>query len=255
MSQSDPFDLTGRCALVTGATRGIGLAVAQALSARGASIILTSRKAESLTPIVEQFRTTGVEARGIVCHQGDVGAIEGLFAQLDAEGIAPDIAVINAATNPVYGPLLHVELDAWKKVLDVNLTGAFLTARGVIQRMLPRKRGAVVFMASLAGIEPFSGLGPYSISKAGLLGLMRSLACEVGPEGVRVNALAPGLVETRFSAALFENKEAYQQVIASVPLGRHGQPSDVASAVVFLVSDASAWITGQTLVIDGGARM
>jgi NAD(P)-dependent dehydrogenase (short-subunit alcohol dehydrogenase family) len=255
MSASDAFDLSGRSALVTGATRGIGLAVARALAGLGARIAITGRKQETLEQAVADLRGGGAEVEGIVCHQGDPAAIDRLFARLDALGVALDAAVINAATNPVMGPLVEVELDAWRKILEVNLTGALLTAQGAARRMLPRKRGSIVFMASIAGIEPIPGLGAYSVSKAGLLGLMRALARELGPAGVRVNALAPGLIETRFAQALFQDRSAYEGIISRVPLGRHGQPKDIAGAAVFLASDASAYITGQTLVVDGGGRV
>lgn len=247
----DLFDLTGRVILVTGATRGIGLAVAQGLAARGARLLVTGRKADT----VAAAAATLPGARGIVCHQGDPASIDALFTALDADGIVLDAVVVNAATNPVVGPLLDLDLAAWHKVLDVNLTGALLTARAAIRRMLPRRRGAVVFMASVAGLEPVPGLGAYSVSKAGLLGLMRVLAREVGPAGVRVNAIAPGLIETRFATALFEDAAAYQAVLARTPLGRHGQPDDLVGAAVYLVADASAYVTGQTLVVDGGGRV
>jgi dehydrogenase/reductase SDR family protein 4 len=249
------FDLTGRRALVTGASRGIGLAIAQAFVAHGAAVTITGRKPDALVVAAEQLRAGGTDVRSVVCNQGDPDAVRCLFEQLDAESYTPDIVVINAATNPVMGPLVDIEPDAWRKILDVNLSGAFLTARAAIRRMLPLKRGSVIFIASIAGIDPLPGLGAYSVSKAGLLGLMRSLAKELGPSGVRVNALAPGLVETRFAAALFQDKPAYEALMAHTPLRRHGQPLDIAGAAVFLASEAAAYVTGQTLVVDGGGRM
>jgi len=250
-----PFDLTGRQALVTGASRGIGLAVATALGRQGAALALTGRKADGLAAAAEPLRAQGMNVRTCVCHQGDPEAIRQLFEQLDGVGFQPDIVVVNAATNPVMGPLLDLDLDAWRKILDVNLTGALLTARAALKRMVPYGRGSLIFMASVAGINPMPGLGAYSVSKAGLLGLMRVLAGEVGPHGVRVNALAPGLIETRFAAALFQDGAAYQRLIGQTPLGRHGQPEDVAGAAVFLASDAAAYVHGQVLIVDGGGRM
>jgi NAD(P)-dependent dehydrogenase (short-subunit alcohol dehydrogenase family) len=248
------FDLTGRRALVTGATRGIGFAIARALAAHGAAVAITGRKADTLASAVEQLRCAGAEVRSCVCNQGEPDAVHRLFEQLDAQSYTADIVVINAATNPVMGPLVDIEMDAWRKILDVNLTGAFVTARAAIRRLLPMNRGSLIFIASIAGIDPLVGLGAYSVSKSGLLGLMRSLAKEAGPSGIRVNAIAPGLVETRFAAALFQDKRAYEELMAHTPLRRHGQPMDIAGAAVFLASEASSYMTGQTLLIDGGGR-
>ena len=255
MADADLFDLTGRRILVTGASRGIGLAVAKALTHRGAAVAITGRKADGLAAAAEPLRAAGASVLPLVCHQGDPASIAQLFEQLDAAAFTPDAVVVNAATNPVFGPLLDLDLDAWRKILDVNLTGAMLTAREAAKRMLPRKRGSLIFMASVAGVDPFAGLGAYSVSKAGLLGLMRALAKELGPAGVRVNAIAPGLVETRFASALFADRQAYDALMARTPLGRHGQPEDVAGVAVFLASDASAYLTGQVLVVDGGGRV
>ncbi len=251
----DLFDLTGRNALVTGASRGIGLAIARALGQRGASVTITGRKEETLRAVAERLRAEGVDARPIVCHQGDLAAIVSLFEQLDRDRHTPDVVVVNAATNPVYGPLLDLDLPAWQKIVDVNLTGSLATAQQAARRMAAAGRGSIIFVSSVAGLDPLPGLGAYSISKAGLLGLARVLARELGPRGVRVNAIAPGLIETRFSAALFADRQAYDTFITRTPLGRHGQPDDIVGAAVFLASDASAYVTGQVLVVDGGGRM
>jgi NAD(P)-dependent dehydrogenase (short-subunit alcohol dehydrogenase family) len=251
---TNPFDLSGRSALVTGASRGIGLAIARGLARQGARLAITARKSETLLQAAHDIRS-GDDVIPIVCNQGNPTDIEQLFRQLDAAGFALDVAVINAATNPIMAPLLETEPAAWQKILDVNLTGAWLTARAAAQRMTARKQGAIVIITSIAGLDPIPGLGAYSVSKAGLIGLTKALAKELAPAGVRVNAIAPGLIETRFSAALLQDKEIYARWLAQIPLGRHGQPEDVVGAAVFLASDASAYMTGQVLIVDGGGRM
>jgi NAD(P)-dependent dehydrogenase (short-subunit alcohol dehydrogenase family) len=249
------FDLHGRGALVTGASRGIGLAIARGLARQGARLAITARKSETLQHAAEAMRSGGAEVTPIVCNQGNPTDIEQLFQQLDAAGFILDVAVINAATNPIMAPLLDTEPAAWQKILDVNLTGAWLTARAAAQRMSARKQGAIVIITSIAGLDPIPGLGAYSVSKAGLIGLTKALAKELAPASVRVNAIAPGLIETRFSAALLQDREIYARWLAQIPLGRHGQPEDVVGAAVFLASNASAYMTGQVLIVDGGGRM
>src|SRR5262245_39432185 len=245
------FDLNGKRALVTGASRGIGLAVARALGKQGAAVVLTGRKADALQAAVEQLRGESIDARAEVCHQGDPAAIAGLFQRLDPPA---EIVIVNAATNPVYGTLLDLDLLAWQKIVEVNLTGALLTAQEAARRMVQRGGCSIVFMASVAGIEPAQGLGAYGITKAGILGLMRALARELGPHKVRVNAIAPGLIETRFSGAIFQHEQAYNEFVKKTALGRHGLPEDVAGAAVFLASEAAAYVTGQVLIVDGGGR-
>src|SRR5439155_3318525 len=230
----DLFDLSGRHALVTGASRGIGFAIAQGLAQRGASVVITGRKADTLAAAADQLRARGGTVQPIVCHQGDSAAIVSLFEQLDRMGHPADIVVVNAATNPVMGPLLQTELAAWQKIIDVNLTGSLMTAQQAARRMLPRKKGSLVFMASIAGLDPMPAIPAYSVSKAGMIGLTKALAKELGPAGIRVNAIAPGLVETKFAAALFQNRQLYERVMAEVPLGRHGQPEDIVGAAIFL---------------------
>jgi NAD(P)-dependent dehydrogenase (short-subunit alcohol dehydrogenase family) len=255
LAMPDLFDLSGRRVLITGASRGIGLAIAEGLAARGAALAITGRKADALEAAATRIRggSTGVIPE--VCNQGDPAAIADLFARLDQQGFTPDIAIINAATNPTMGPLLDTALPAWQKILDVNLTGAWLTAVQAARRMIRLQKGSVVVVSSVAGLDPFPDLGAYSVSKAGLIGLAKALAKELAPSGVRVNALAPGLVETRFSAALFQDPPTYERLRAGIPMGRHGQPADLVGAAVFLASDASAYVTGQVLVVDGGWRV
>jgi NAD(P)-dependent dehydrogenase (short-subunit alcohol dehydrogenase family) len=251
----DLFDLTGRRALVTGASRGIGLTIARGFCERGAAVAITGRKADSLGSAADELRAAGAIVVPLVCHQGDPAAIANLFDQLDAMGFSADIVVVNAGTNPVMGPLIETELAAWQKIMDVNLTGALLTLQHSARRLLSARRGSLIVVSSIAGIDPLPGLGAYSISKAGLIGMVKALAKELGPAGIRVNALAPGLVETRFAAALFEDRQVYDDIMKQVPLGRHGQPADMVGTAIFLASDASAYLTGQVIVVDGGGRV
>lgn len=252
---SDLFDLSGRGALITGASRGIGLAVAEGLAGRGASLAITGRKEDTLAKAAGRLRGYGQEVVPLVCHQGDPAAVTRLFEELDRQEFPLDIAIVNAATNPVMGPLLETDLAAWQKIIEVNLTGALLTAQHAARRMVTRGGGVLLLMSSIAGIDPMPGLGAYSVSKAGLIALTKALAKELGPRGVRVNALAPGLIETRFSSALLQDRAVYEKLMQHVPLGRHGHPADLIGAALFLVSDASAYVTGQVLVVDGGARV
>jgi dehydrogenase/reductase SDR family protein 4 len=191
----------------------------------------------------------------IACHQGHETDIKSLFDNLDRVWGRIDVAVINAATNPVLAPLIETEKAAWDKVVEVNLTGAFLTAQGAARRMAQQEAGAIVFISSIAAYDPVPGLGAYSVTKAGVIAMTKGLAKELATRRVRVNAVAPGLIETQLSRALIENKAIHRQLVAAIPLGRHGQPDDVVGAVRFLASDAAGYITGQVLVVDGGSRM
>ncbi len=249
----------GRKVLVTGASRGIGRAVAEAFARAGANVAITGRKPETLAPVAEEIAkstsATGRQLLPIACHQGREAEVAKLFEQLDRTWGRIDVAVINAATNPVFAPLVDVEKSAWDKVIEVNLTGAFLTAQAAARRMAEQKAGAIVFISSIAAYDPMPGLGAYSVTKAGIVAMTKAFAKELGSRGVRVNAVAPGLIETQLSRALIENKTIYSQLVAGIPLGRHGQPQDVVGTVLFLASHAAAYVTGQVLVVDGGTRM
>ncbi len=213
----DPFQLTGRRALVTGGSRGIGLAIARALGQRGAELVITGRKLESLNAATTTLRAESMRVEPLVCHQGDVADIRKLFTQLDERDWTADVAIMNAATNPFMGPLLDIDSAAWEKILAVNLTGALVTMQEAARRMQPFRRGSLIAVASIAGIDPLPGLGAYSVSKAGLIGMVKALAKELGTSGIRVNAIAPGLVETRFSSALLQDRASYEKIWPTSP--------------------------------------
>ena len=239
-----------RVAIVTGASRGIGLAVAERLVAEGARVVITARREEALAEAVEQLGADRV--RGVAGPADDPAARAAAFAAAE-EAFGPvDLLVNNAGVNPAYGPALEIDESAVRKLFEVNVLGAFAYAREAVQRGMGERGGAIVNIASIAGIGASPNIGFYGVSKAALISLTAQLAHELAPR-IRVNAVAPAVVKTRFARALYEGREA--QVVAAYPLGRLGEPADVAGPVAFLLSDDAAWITGQTIVIDGGGSL
>ncbi len=254
-SVASRFSMTDRTALVTGASRGIGRAIALGMAGAGADLVLASRKAEALETVAHEVEALGRRARVIPVHTGREDSIDALAEALRAQRIPVDVLVNNAATNPVMGPLIDLEPRAWQKVIDTNLTGPFLLARAVVPGMIERGRGVILNIASNGGIRPAPGIGAYCISKAALIYMTRVLARELGPKGIRVNALAPGLVETRFSEALLTEEGGYREFVAGNPLRRHAQPDEIVGAALMLASDAGSYTTGEVVVIDGGSTL
>ena len=246
------FDLSGRVALVTGASRGIGSAIAEILAEHGAQVVLSSRKQADLDAEAERINALYREkAVAIAAHAGKPEDLERLVQQVMERFSRIDILINNAATNPYFGPVLGAELSAWDKTFEVNLRGIFVLTQQVYRASMEAHGGAIVNIASIGGIRPGLGLGVYNVSKAAVIMLTRQLARELGGQ-VRVNAVAPGLVKTRFAEALWGNQEILDRVLAQNPMGRIGVPSEVAAAVLFLASDAASYVNGEVLVVDGG---
>jgi NAD(P)-dependent dehydrogenase (short-subunit alcohol dehydrogenase family) len=246
------FDLTGRVALVTGASRGIGSAIAGALAEQGAQVVLSSRKQADLDEEAARINATYPErAWPIAAHAGRPEDLDRLVKSVMERFAHIDILVNNAATNPYVGPVLGAEVTAWDKTFEVNLRGVFVLTKLVYEAWMETHGGAIVNVASVGGLRPGLGLGVYNVTKAGVIMLTRQLARELGGK-VRVNAVAPGLIKTRFAEALWGNEAILERVLASNPMGRIGVPDEVASAVAFLASDAASYINGEVIVIDGG---
>lgn len=246
--------LDGKVALVTGGTRGIGEAIAQRFLEEGATTVIASRKPGNVEAAVARLTAaTGRAPHGVVMHVGEVG---GLPEQVDAIAAAHgtiDVLVNNAGTNTHFGPMLTVDWGAWDKLFEVNLKGPFALAREVAQRLIAAgQRGSIVSVSSILGIQAAPLQGAYGCTKAALISMTKTLAVELGPAGIRVNAIAPGLVETRLAAALTESPEIRKMFAERTAFGQIAQPEQIAGAAVFLASDESDYVTGQTLPVDGG---
>ena len=252
MPATSLFDLSGRVALVTGASRGIGSAIAETLAEHGANVVLSSRKQADLDAEAERINARHAEkATPIAAHAGRQEDLERLVQDVMSRFSRIDILVNNAGTNPYFGPVLGAQLSAWDKTFEVNLRGYFILTKLVYEASMEAHGGAIVNISSIGGLRPGIGLGVYNITKAGVIMLTRQLAREIGGK-VRVNAVAPGLVKTRFAEALWGNQEILDRVLAQNPMGRIGVPDEIAAAVLFLASDAASYVNGEVLVVDGG---
>ena len=252
MDSEKLFDLSGKLALITGASRGIGAEVAKTLARFGARVILSSRKREGLDGIAQEIKEEGFEAKVRPCHNGDLSQINSLFEELDREGESVDILVNNAATNPYFGPAVEMEEAAWDKTFEVNLKGPFFMSQQAAKRMKQKGAGSIINVSSINGIIPMHGQSAYSITKAGLISMTQSLAKELGADGIRVNSLLPGLTDTKFASAMTENQEYMKRVIPQIPLGRVAQPDEMSGMILFLASPAASYVSGGAFVVDGG---
>ena len=247
---ASPFSLEGKVAIVTGASRGIGEAIARSFAAAGAKVLLAARKIDGLQAVAGSL---GPAARAFAGHTGKEAECVGIVrAALEAFGRV-DVLVNNAATNPYFGPLLDTEAGAWDKTFEVNLKGYFWLAREVARHLTGRGApGSIINVASVAGLEAAPLQGVYGMTKAAVLSMTKTLAFELGAAKIRVNAIAPGLVETRLASAIVQSESLLAEVMRKTPLQRHAQPEEIAGAALFLASDASSYMTGQAMVIDGG---
>lgn len=250
----DFFKLTGKVAVVTGASRGIGAAIAESFAGAGARVVLASRKLEGVEAVAERIRSAGGEALAVACHTGRAAEVEALAARAEEAFGGVDVLVNNAATSPHFGPLLTAGEAQWDKTFEVNVKGYVHAIRACVPRMQARGSGSVINIASVAGLAPHSGLGVYGVSKAAVLMLTKTLAAELAPE-IRVNAIAPGLIETRFSEALWSTPESRDRALRAIPQRRIGQTADLVGAALYLASDASRYTTGAVLVVDGGQTL
>jgi len=249
------FDLTGKVAVITGSTKGIGRAIAEALARAGAKVVISSRKADKCEEVAGQIRNEGLAATAIPCHIGKREEVEHLVSETRKQYGQIDILVCNAAVNPHYGPMSTLPDEAFTKVIDSNVRSNLWLCNLVLPEMAERKDGSVILVSSIGGLKGSLNLGIYAISKAADFQLAQNLAVERGPHNIRGNCIAPGLVRTDFARALWENKEILAKAEAATPLRRIGEPEDIAGAAVFLASPASRWMTGQVIVIDGGVTI
>lgn len=252
MTDQPSFDLTGKVALITGASRGIGQAIAETYAAAGAKVVLASRKQEGLDAVAAMIREAGGEALPIAAHTGDLEAIQALVARAVETYGGIDILVNNAGTNPHFGPIMTAEESQWNKILDVNVVGYFRMAKACLDSMIERGGGRIINMASVAGRAPMPGMGVYCVSKAAVIMLTEVLATELAPHHIRVNAIAPGMVRTKFSKAIWDTPAIYEMTIKHIPQKRIAGPEEISGVALYLASDASSFTSGATFVIDGG---
>jgi NAD(P)-dependent dehydrogenase (short-subunit alcohol dehydrogenase family) len=247
------FDLTDKIAIVTGASRGIGESIAVILADYGAEVILVSRKIDDLKKVEENIKSRGGKSFSIAANIGKTEDITSLFKQVEDKFGKLNILVNNAATNPYFGDVLNADESVWDKTMDVNLKGYFFMSQHAAKMMINNGGGSIINVSSINGIRPALFQGIYSITKAGVISMTKSFAKELASKNVRVNALLPGLVDTKFASVMINNKDLMEKLILpQIPMYRAAQPDEMAGAVLYLASDASSFTTGASIVVDGG---
>jgi len=248
----DRFDLAGKVALVAGASRGIGSEIAIALGEYGAYVIALSRGEGGCDETIERIKAVGGQGEAKACHIGKMEQIESTYHYIEKTHGKLDILVNNAASNPYYGHILDTDLGSFKKTLEVNLQGYFFMSVYAGRMMREAKAGAILNVASINGVSPGDKQGVYSMTKAGIINMTKAFARECGGLGIRVNSLIPGLTRTRFAQALHDDDDFMSMQIPNTPLGRGAEPSEMAAAALYLLSDAASYTTGASIVVDGG---
>ncbi|XP_055530611.1 dehydrogenase/reductase SDR family member 4 [Wyeomyia smithii] len=244
--------LQGKVAVVTASTDGIGYAIAERLGQEGAKVVVSSRKEQNVAKAVDKLSKAGLDVAGIKCHVANAADRKALFEKAVQKYGGIDILVSNAAVNPEVGAVLDASEAAWDKIFEVNVKCSFLLAKEALPYIRQRKGGSIVFVSSIAGFQPFSLLGAYSVSKTALFGLTKAASQDLASENIRVNCVAPGIVKTRFSAALHESEGAQEAALSTIPMKRFAEPKEIAGVCAFLVSNDASYITGETIIASGG---
>ena len=250
------FDLTGKVAVITGSTKGIGKSIAEQLAAHGAQVVISSRKADACEAVAAEINEATAGGAGsavsIPCHIGDKSQVEQLITQTKEHLGKVDILVCNAAVNPFYGSMADIPDSAFDKILDSNIKSNHWLCQMVLPEMVERKDGVIIIISSVGGLNGSSVLGTYGISKAADMQMARNIDVEYGPDNIRANAIAPGLIRTDFARALWEDPETLKNATSNASLRRIGEPEEIAGLAVYLSSQAGSFTTGQTIVVDGG---
>lgn len=250
-SASQP-KLKGKVIVITASTDGIGFAIAKRLAADGANVVVSSRKQKNVEEAVKELKAEGLSAEGVVCHVSKAEDRAKLFKKAIEKYGGLDILISNAATNPATGSVLECDEAVWDKIFEVNVKAAYLLSKEALPYLRKRGGGSIIYVSSIAGFQPFNLLGAYSVSKTALLGLTKAASQDLASENIRVNCIAPGIVKTKFSRALYENKEAEEIALSTIPMNRLAMPDEMGGVASFLCSDDASYITGETIVVSGG---